>query len=400
MNAIIAFIQKLFSAPCHDRVFLVGGSVRDLLLGRACRDIDVAAALSADELAALGFRLVEGKSTAAIWFRYDAQFGTIEVSPLADVAALNEDLRRRDFTINALAMTLGGELLDPLQGQQDLEQRLLRACSPRSFTHDPLRIFRALRFEADGWRMAAGTEELIREQAWSTPLATIPVERFTREILKALEAPEPERFFQRMLELEVGEGWLPEIFRMPHIPAGPPVHHPEGDLFTHSTQVLQRVRERTTDPLARFCALFHDIGKLATVPADYPKHHGHDEAGFAMARGFCDRLRLPAGYRTALAWTCRLHGTFNRWPELRAATRVRTAEQALKAGIAAILPLVSAADKAGSAEPLGWDQAVRVARMSTLALGIDRERLETMTAGDRPGFILQRRVEELRRRDS
>lgn len=396
MNPAIDFLKGLFPETCHDRIFLVGGSVRDLLLGRGSNDIDLVAALSGDALAPRGFRLVTGKSTAPIWFSYDPVFGKIEVTPLADISRLNADLERRDFTINALAMTLAGRVIDPLGGRRDLEQRLLRACSPCSFLDDPLRIFRAFRFEAGGWRMTAETVALIREREWKQPLATVPVERFSREMLKALETSGPERFFLRMLELKIGEDRLPELFRMPHIPAGPLIHHPEGDLFTHAIQVLQRVAEQTGDPLARFCALFHDIGKLATDLCLYPRHHGHEEAGFALATAFCDRLRLAATFRAALAWTSRLHGTLNRWPELRDATRIRVAEQAVKAGITGILPLVALADKSGGVEIDEWENAVRIARMSATDLGIDVVHLERMPVGKRPGFILQKRVEMLR----
>lgn len=400
MNAIIAFLQQLFPTICHARIFLVGGSVRDHLLGQNSKDIDLIAALSADELTSCGFRLVEGKSTTPIWFRYDQTFGKVEITALADSADLNHDLTRRDFTINALAMSLAGEISDPLNGQRDLEQRLLRACSPVTFQDDPLRIFRALRFEADGWRMTPDTQGLIREQEWSQRLGSLPVERFSREMLKALEAVVPERFFQGMLEFKVGENILPEIFRMPRIPAGPLVYHPEGDLLTHSIQVLQRVSQQTGDPLARFCGLFHDIGKLATDPAHYPKHHGHDETGFTMAHTFSDRLCLPARYRTALAWISRLHGKLNRWSELRDATKIKTAEQAIKAGITESLSLISMADKSGGLEIKGWESAIHVARMTAAELGIGSGQLETMPAGNRSDFILQKRLEMLRRHSS
>jgi tRNA nucleotidyltransferase (CCA-adding enzyme) len=396
MTAIIQFLKGLFPPSCHERVFLVGGSVRDRLLGREAVDIDLAAALSPEEYEALGFRLVTGKSTAPIRFRHDRRFGTIEVTPLTDKASLTDDLGRRDFTVNALAMTLDGELIDPLGGRTDLGLRRLRPCSPAAFLDDPLRILRAFRFEADGWVMTADCEAQIRGQEWSRRLTAIPVERFSREMLKALEAPQPERFFLRMLESGIGDCWLPELFRMPSVPAGPKEHHPEGDLLTHALQVMERVAERTGDPMARFCALFHDIGKLATDPALYPKHHGHDEAGFDLGRSLCDRLRLPTTYRHALAWTSRLHGTLNRWPELRGSTRIRSAEQALKAGIAGILPLVSTADKPGGLKMDEWKMAVRVAAMTTAELGIDAERIEAMPEDKRAAFIQQLRVEALR----
>jgi tRNA nucleotidyltransferase (CCA-adding enzyme) len=344
-----------------------------------------------------GFHLVEGKTTAPIWFRYDTALGKIEVIQLEDDAPLGDDLLRRDFTINAIAMRLSGELLDPMHGQSDLRSGFLRTCSQSSFFDDPLRIFRAFRFEADGWRMTPETEELIRQNDWTVQLQSIPVERFSREMLKALAAKEPKRFFQRMLDFNVGKDWLPELFRMPHIPAGPLEHHPEGDLVTHSMQVLQRAAAMSDDPLTRFCAFFHDIGKLATDPALYPKHHGHEDAGFDLALAFCNRLCLSVTHRKALSWTSRLHMHLSKWDELRDSKKVKTAEQAAKAGIAAILPIVAMADKPGNTTPQGWIQALEVATMTTAELGIEIERLTDMPVENRASFIMQKRVEMLRK---
>lgn len=396
MNDLRAHLGDLFPPACHGRVFLVGGCVRDHLLGRPSRDIDLVAAVDGAQLSAAGFRLVTGKSTAPIWFRHDDQVGVIELTPLTNLDALAFDLRRRDFTINSLAMDLQGNLHDPLGGQDDIRQGLVRPCSSDSFRNDPLRIFRAFRFQADGWQMTGECAGLIREQEWSDELTRIPMERFSREMLKACAAPKPERFFLAMLEYSVGAGFLPELFRMAQIPAGPPEHHPEGDLLTHSIQVLQRVARHCDDPLARFCAFFHDIGKLATDPACYPRHHGHDRAGAELSRELCTRLRLSSRYRGALAGVSRLHMTFSRWAELRDGTRVRTAEQAVKAGIVQILSLVSAADKPGWEEPDGWSRAVDVVRMTTGELGMDQRRLEEMPMDRRRDLIHLQRVNRYR----
>ncbi|MDA8429373.1 MAG: HD domain-containing protein [Geobacteraceae bacterium] len=395
MDRMITYIAQLFPAAQHRRIFLVGGVVRDLVLGREPVDIDLAAALTAEEFIAAGFRSVAGKTTAPIWFRYDPACGTIEVTPLRDVAELSADLRQRDFTINAMAMTLDGEIIDPLAGRADLVQRRLRACSSGTFSADPVRIFRAFRFEAHGWEIQADAEQQIAEQDWSLAWAAIPMERFSREMLKALAAKEPERFFRRMLELGIGRLYLPELFRMPAVPAGPLIHHPEGDLFTHSVQVLQRVATVSADPLTRFCALFHDLGKLATSPALYPKHHGHDQAGFQMAHEFCQRLRVPAHYGKALSWISRLHGTFNLWDSLRDATKLKVADQAIKAGIVDILPLVAAADKPGGKEPGEWRVVVAMARMTARELGIGLDSLEQRPPSKRAGFIFQARLRYL-----
>ena len=396
MILISDHLKSFFPDACHPRIFLVGGAVRDLFLGREIRDIDLAAALSAEEFSALGFRLVKGKSTDAIWHRHITGLGTIEATPLADLADLDSDLRRRDFTINALAMSLGGELIDPLNGRSDLNERRLAPCSGQTFSADPLRVFRAFRFAADGWRMTPACLEQLREHDWDRELTAVPIERFSCEMLKALVTAEPERFFQLMLELAVGRCYLPELFRLPLIPAGPLEHHPEGDLFSHALQVLQRVSAASPDPLARFCALFHDIGKLATPPELYPRHHGHDQAGFSMALEFCQRLRLPAHFAKALAWISRLHGTFNLWEQLRDATKLRLADQAIKAGIVNILPLVAAADKAGGVEPREWREALRVAGMSSRELGIDPQALERIQPSKRPDQILQKRLQHFR----
>jgi len=396
MNAALSIINNFFPVTWHDRIFLVGGTVRDLLLGRKGRDIDLVAALSDEQLCSLGFRLVEPTSATTIYFMHSPETGTLEVTRIDSVNDLTADLLRRDFTINALAMTMSGTVIDPLHGEADLQQRLLRACSQHTFIADPLRVMRAFRFEADGWRMTPETAKLIRNQDWSTPFSTIPVERFSREMLNALSHQTPERFFQRMIEYNAGTEFLPELFRMPHIPAGPIIHHPEGDLLTHSIQVLQRVAAESADPLARFCALFHDLGKLATDPALYPKHHGHDHAGFGMAVEFCNRLRLPATYRIALAWISSLHGTANLWDTLRGSTKITVAERAVKAGITNILPLVAAADKPGGLPMAGWDAVVRIAGMTMRELGIDQEKLEAMPVKNRPAYILQKRVEVLK----
>ena len=396
MIEILPFLKNLFPPSRHDRVALVGGTVRDMLLGRESQDIDLAAALSHDELLALGFRLVEASSGATIYFKYHPEYGKIEVTRIDSMDDLEDDLLRRDFTINAMAMDLSGAHIDPLGGEDDLKTRMLRACSDNTFSDDPLRIFRAFRFEADGWSIAPDTVALIRREDWSDAFSAMPVERFSNEMIKAATRKIPERFFERMIEFNIGAEILPEIFRMPLIPAGPLEHHPEGDLFTHSVQVLQRVAAMSDDPLARFCAFFHDLGKLATDPLLYPKHHGHDDTGFEIAADFCLRLCLPSTYRKALAWISRLHGNANKWDELRDSSKVKIAEQAIKAGIVEILPLVSAADKPGGLPMAGWDDAVRVAGMSTRELGIDQEKLGAMPMENRPPFILQRRAELLR----
>lgn len=396
MTATSSFLKTIFPHSLHGQVFLVGGTVRDMLLGRDFHDIDLVAALSPEEILALGFRLVEASSSTTIYFKHHPDFGNIELTRINSINDLESDLLRRDFTINAIALNMNDCHIDPLGGREDLKAGLLRVCSQQTFSGDPLRIFRAFRFEADGWRMAPETAVQIRSEGWAITFGSMPIERFSSEMQKALAGKVPEKFFQRMIEFNVGEVFLPELFRMPQIPAGPLQHHPEGDLFTHSIQVLQRATAVCDDPLTRFCAFFHDLGKLATLPSHYPKHHGHDTAGFSMAIDFCTRLRLSTEYRNALAWTCSLHGKANIWDTLRSATKITMAGEAIKGGIVHILPLIAAADKTGNQSMNEWDDAVRIAGMNTRELGIDRAKLEAMPIGKRSSYIMQKRVEAMR----
>lgn len=396
IDAVCSFLKVLFP-EAGGVLWLAGGSVRDTLLGRTIRDIDLVALLPVDILTARGFTYVEGVTTTPVWFRNFPDFGNVEITLLEGSSALVADLQRRDFTVNAMAMALDGELTDPLGGQADLQKMLLVPCSAEVFSYDPLRIFRAFRFETEGYYLSEQATTLLSSRGWDEELQRLPVERFSREMLKALAAPSPERFFQRMLEFDLGRLWLPELYSMSQVPAGPLQYHPEGDLLTHSFQVLARLAAVNRSPLARFCAFFHDIGKLATEPALYPKHHGHEEAGFKAAPPFCRRLALPLEYGRSLAWVSRFHGNANRLDQLRPATRIRMAEQALRAGISELLPRISAADKGEEGDFEEWQRTVAVAGMSCAELGINSEKLLAIKPGKRAELILQRRVEQLSR---
>ena len=393
----LMLLRPLFPPELHRRIFLVGGAVRDLLLGQGSVDLDLVVALPEAELTSRRFRKVTPQDAPPILLYHSASRGKIEATCIASVAGLGDDLRRRDFTCNALALDLTGKLHDPLGGRADLQARRLVPCSATTFSADPTRLFRAFRFAAGGWKLAPQTVALIEQEEWDERLRRLPIERFSAEMSKAFALAEPASFFALMLQFNVGRPLLPELFRMPQIPAGPLEHHREGDLFTHNCQVLAAMVTQNTEPRARFCAFFHDLGKLATDPALYPKHHGHDEAGFAMAPAFCNRLALPAAWRTALAWSSRLHGPANRWQETRDSTRLRLAAGAIKGGIAEILPQLTAADWPEGPGMPDWPLALAAARLSSTQLGISAEQLEKLAPAERGALILQKRVEYLRR---
>ncbi len=259
-----------------------------------------------------------------------------------------------------------------------------------------LDVFKLIRMEAGGKWIAPEIEGLIRECHWENIVSSIPVERFSNEMLQALKQPEPERFFIRMIDFHVGTTYIPELFRMRLVPAGPTKYHPEGDLFTHSVQVLQRVSALSDDPITRFCSMFHDLGKLLTDPVLYPRHPGHDKSGFNLGGVLCDRLKLPDTYKKPLIWVCRLHTKAARWEELKDSTRISMAEQAISAGITDILPDVVAGDKPDKVIMPGWENALKVAQMEIEELGINPSRFMQMTVDERIAYQMQMRVETLR----
>lgn len=395
--AALTLLRPLFPPELYNRIFLVGGAVRDLLLGQESVDLDLVVALPEQELTTRRFRKVKPKDAPPILLYHSPALGKVEATCIADVSELEKDLRRRDFTVNAIALDLSGRLHDPLGGIADLEARRLVPCSSACFNADPTRLFRAFRFAADGWNLAPPTMALIASEDWNGRLQQLPIERFSAEMSKAFAQPDPAIFFTLMLQFSVGRDLLPELFRMLQIPAGPLEHHPEGDLFTHSCEVLAYMVAQSAEPRARFCAFFHDLGKLATDPVLYPKHHGHDDAGYAMAPDFCNRLALPATWRSALAWSSRLHGPANRWQETRDSTRIRIAAGAIKGGISEILPQLTAADWPEGPGMPDWPLALAAARLSSAQLGIGAEQLERLAAKEKGSLILQKRVEWLRR---
>ncbi len=409
-------LRAFWPAELHGKLFLVGGAVRDFLLQSPRNDADMVALVSPDVLAKLGFVRVEGVSTQPIWARTAAGVGRMEVWPLDSAMPLEMELARRDFTINAIAMRLDGTIIDPLGGAAALLEKRLTACSTHSFRDDPIRLFRAFRFECAGYVMDEGTKRLISGHEWEDALRRVPVERFSREMEKAFAQDKPWLFFNLMTKHDAGRGYFPELFRMASVPAGPKEYHPEGDLFTHSQEALERASALSPDPLTRFGAFMHDIGKLETDPAQYPRHHNHDKAGAPLAKQIGVRMRLPGDWvKTAVA-ASNLHQTAGLWPELRDTTKLRLAENAVRKGMERRLPVIVRADR-GNFDEAQWAHAVNAAIMTVKELGIDPRIFEEckdddwcitecplhkrgkkcpMPVADRPSFLIQRRVDKYR----
>ncbi len=292
--------------------YRVGGSVRDRLLGLQPSDHDwVVVGSSPEDMISRGFKEVgrdfpvflhpQTKEEYAL-ARGRGPDGKLQARP--DVS-LEEDLARRDLTINAMAMTPDGRLIDPFHGRQDLEARLLRHLP--HFQDDPLRLLRLARLAAQlDFRVAPDTCQLAADMAAHHLLDGVAPERQWQELKKALLGPSPRRFIQALRECRVLRAFLPEIDDLFGIPQ-PERYHPEIDTGEHVLLTLDRVTELSNDPMVRFAVLLHDLGKAATPKEYWPSHRGHEALGVPLVDGVCRRLRVPEGYRRLARKTARYH---------------------------------------------------------------------------------------------
>jgi len=320
------------------QVYLVGGAVRDRMLGLPVKDRDyVVVGATPAQMEALGYRMVgadfpvflhpETKCEYAL-ARTERKSGqgykgfTVYAGP--DVT-LEQDLARRDLTINAMAETGDGSLIDPFGGAGDLKRGILRHVSP-AFVEDPLRVLRVARFAARfGFAVAPETLALMQRLSDSGELASLVAERVWSEIERSLAAPRPVRFFEVLRECGALGHVLPELDRLFGVPQ-PPEPHPEIDTGVHTLMVLAQAARLSEDSRVRFAALMHDLGKGLTPAAQWPQHIGHEEAGAELIRNLSRRLRIPNDYRDLAVLAARFHLHCHRAAELRAATVLDTLE--------------------------------------------------------------------------
>ena len=322
------------------KVFQVGGAVRDQLLGREISDRDwVVVGASAAELLAQGFRQVGAdfpvflhpetheEYALARTERKSGRGYTGFITDATPEVTLEEDLARRDFTINAMAMGADGVLIDPYGGQRDLAAGTLRHVTA-AFVEDPLRVLRAARFAARfGYRIAAETLALMREITAAGELATLAPERVWQELRRALVETHPHLFFTVLRECGALAALLPEVERLFGVPQ-PPRYHPEVDTGEHILLALRQAVRRGADEVVRFAVLTHDLGK-GTTPVDMlPAHHGHEERGVELIEALCARLRVPREHRDLAILVARLHTRVHRALELKPSTMVRLLTEA------------------------------------------------------------------------
>ena len=316
-------------------VYLVGGAVRDELLGLPVKERDwVVTGAVPEDLERLGYRAVgrdfpvflhpETKEEHAL-ARTERKIGRgyrgFEVHFEPDVT-LEDDLRRRDLTINAMARDAQGELVDPYGGQADLAARVLRHVSD-AFAEDPVRILRVARFAARyaplGFTVAPGTVALMRGMVESGEVDALVPERVWQETAKALAEPRPDAFLAVLRECGALQRIYPELDALWGVPQ-PPKWHPEIDTGVHMLLVMQAAARLTDNPRVRFAALMHDLGKGTTPKDMLPRHIGHEERGARLVRRLAERLRVPNDYRDLAEMTARWHGLAHRARELRSRT--------------------------------------------------------------------------------
>ena len=323
------------------QVYLVGGAVRDRLLGRAVKERDwVVVGATPAELERQGFIPVgrdfpvflhpQTKEEHAL-ARLERKVGpgyrgfTTEFAP---TVTLEDDLRRRDLTINAMAEDAAGHVIDPYEGRRDLEARRLRHVS-EAFTEDPVRILRVARFAARyaslGFQVADETLALMRRMVDDGEANALVAERVWAETEKALAEPNPEVFISVLRACGALKVVFPEIDALFGVPQ-PEKWHPEIDTGVHQLMALRAAVKLGGGVAARFAVLMHDLGKASTPPDVLPSHHGHEGAGVALVEQLCARLRVPNQLRELAVITARYHTHVHRALELRPATILKTLE--------------------------------------------------------------------------
>ena len=325
------------------QVYLVGGAVRDALLGLAVKERDwVVVGGTRDELLRMKYREVGRDFPVFLHPGTHEEYALArlerKVSPgyrgfaveFGPEVTLEEDLARRDLTINAIAQSADGTLVDPHGGERDLEARILRHVSP-AFVEDPVRVLRvarfAARFEPLGFRIASETLDLMRAMVDRGEVDALVAERVWQETEKALRETKASEFFRVLRECGALRRIYPEIDALFGVPQ-PPEWHPEIDTGVHTLMVLDQAALLSPEIKVRFAALVHDLGKGTTPPEQWPGHRGHEERSVSLIEALAERLRLPGDYRELSVIVARYHGNVHRAAELKPGTILEFFERA------------------------------------------------------------------------
>jgi len=331
MEHVINLCRRIQAAG--GQPFIVGGAVRDHVRGVQANDVDVCvvgmtmqqlvAAFPEGKAVGKDFPIVIVDDIEIALARKERKTGRghTEFVCETDGITLQDDLFRRDLTINAMAMDpFTQAIIDPFGGRKDITVRILRPVSDH-FAEDPLRVLRAARFAAQ-LNFGPTWELLNMCQMLRFELPTLSQERVFEELMKALRANKPSRFFEALLDFQCLEMVFPELAALQGR-VQPEKHHPEGDAFVHTLLVVDRARELGADDATMFAALVHDLGKAVTDDDNLPHHYNHEALGVPLVHQFCDRLKAPNAMRDAGVATAREHLNIHKFVELRPTTKAR-----------------------------------------------------------------------------
>ena len=322
------------------KVYLVGGAVRDQLLGRPGGDRDwVVVGATAVEMIEAGFQPVGRDFPVFLHPDTHEEYALARterktapgyhgfVVHAAPEVTLEEDLSRRDLTINAMARGEDGTVIDPHGGQRDLDQRVLRHVSP-AFAEDPVRILRLARFAArlPDFSVAPETVALMRSMVEAGEGDALVAERVWQELSRGLMEARPSRMFEALRECGALKRLLPEVDRLWGVPQRPE-YHPEVDTGVHLMMVLDMAARLQANLAVRFACLGHDLGKGTTTADVLPRHIGHEVRSEKLVRALCERWKVPTDCRELAEVVAREHGNVHRSGELNAAAVLRLLER-------------------------------------------------------------------------
>jgi tRNA nucleotidyltransferase (CCA-adding enzyme) len=324
------------------QVYLVGGAVRDRLLGLPVRERDwVVVGAAPAELERQGYTPVGKEFPVFLHPQTHEEYALARlerkvapgyrgfVTQFSPDVTLEDDLKRRDLTINALAENPDGTVVDPFGGQRDLRARVLRHVS-EAFVEDPVRVLRVARFAARfaplGFSVAPETMALMKKMVSSGEVSALVAERVWKETERALGEAQPAVFFETLRECGALAVIFPEIEALYGVPQ-PPQWHPEIDTGVHVMMALRLASRISDSKVVRFAVLMHDLGKARTPAEKLPSHPGHEQASVPLIEALVARLRIPNDYRELALLAARHHGLVHRAFELRPATVLKLLEE-------------------------------------------------------------------------
>ncbi len=324
------------------QTYLVGGAVRDQIMGFTVKDRDwVVVGATTKKMLALGFKQV-GKDFPVFLHPCNGEeyalaraerkilkgYHGFEFDSSAEIT-LQQDLQRRDLTMNAIAMDSRGNLIDPFGGQRDIKAQLLRHVSD-AFKEDPVRILRlarfAARYAAKGFRIAEETQVMMRQMVDNGEVDALVAERVWQEMHASLQEKQCAVFFRVLRNCGALKKILPEIDALFGVPQTEK-YHPEIDSGIHTLMAVDVAAQLTDKPINLFAVLVHDLGKALTPPSELPSHKGHEKRGLKPIKQLCQRLNVPAQYRSFALKVCEFHLHCHRIEQLKPTTILKLLEK-------------------------------------------------------------------------